>query len=63
MLFSAFIIIFTTKYKLLPTRNLFMSKTLYLPWWLSGEESACQAGDAGLILGQEDPLEKEMVTH
>ena len=30
-----------------------------LPWWLSGEESACNAGD----LGQEDPLEKEMATH
>ena len=24
-----------------------------LPWWLSGKESACQAGDAGLILGLE----------
>ena len=26
-------------------------------------ESACNAGDLGLILGQEDPLEKEMATH
>ena len=34
-----------------------------LSWWLSGKESACKAGDAGLILGQEDPLEKEMATH
>ena len=34
-----------------------------LPWWLNGRESACKAGDAGLILGQEDPLEKEMATH
>ena len=25
--------------------------------------AACQAGDTGLILGQEDPLEKEMVIH
>ena len=25
--------------------------------------AACQAGDTGLILDQEDPLEKEMVTH
>ena len=33
-----------------------------LPWWLSGEESACQAGDSGLM-GGEDPLEKEMATH
>ena len=23
------------------------------PWWLSGKESACQAGDAGLIPGSE----------
>ena len=22
-----------------------------LPWWLSGKESACNAGDAGLIPG------------
>jgi len=34
-----------------------------LPLWLSGREFACKAGDAGLILGQEDPLEKEMATH
>ena len=32
-----------------------------LPRWLSGKESACQAGDHRL--GQEDPLEKEMATH
>ena len=25
-----------------------------------GKESACNAGDPGLILGWEDPLEKEM---
>ena len=24
-----------------------------LPWWLTGKESACQAGDAGLIPGLE----------
>ena len=24
---------------------------LGLPWWLSGKESACSAGDAGLIPG------------
>ena len=33
-----------------------------LPRWLRGKESTCQA-DVGLILGQEDPLEKEMGTH
>ena len=28
-----------------------------------GKASACNAGDLGSILGQEDPLEKEMATH
>ena len=28
-----------------------------------GKESACSAGDLGLILGQEIPLEKAMATH
>ena len=28
-------------------------------WWLSGKESACNAGDTGLILGREYPLEEE----
>ena len=28
-----------------------------------GKESVCNAGDPGLILGWEDPLEKEMATH
>ena len=27
------------------------------------KESACNAGDPGLILGQKDPLEKGMATH
>ena len=34
-----------------------------LPSWLSGKESACSAGDAGLILGLEDLLEKGMAIH
>ena len=34
-----------------------------LPWWLSGKESACNAGDPGLILGWEDPREKGTATH
>ena len=37
-----------------------------LPWWLSGKESACSAGDTGdmgSILGWEDPLEEGMATH
>ena len=41
----------------------FLQTPMRLSWWLSGKESACKAGDAGLILGQEDPLEKEMATH
>ena len=31
--------------------------------WLSGKESACNAGDEGLILDQEDLLEKKMATN
>ena len=27
----------------------YQSKYDWLPWWLSGEESACNAGDTGLI--------------
>ena len=36
-----------------------------LPWWLSGKESARNAGDAdvGVILGREDPLEEEIIAH
>ena len=34
-----------------------------LPRWLSGKESACNAGDLGLILGSETSLEEEMATH
>ena len=33
-----------------------------LPWWLSGKEPT-STGGTGSILGQEDPLEKEMATH
>ena len=33
-----------------------------LPWWLSGKESCCNAGDAS-SLGWEDPLEEGMATH
>ena len=29
----------------------------------AGKESTCNAGDPGLILGREDPLEKEQATH
>ena len=33
------------------------------PGGSDGKESACNAGDLGLILGQEDPLEEGMATH
>ena len=33
-----------------------------LPWWLSGKESSCNAGDMDSIPGSEDPL-KGMATH
>ena len=38
-------------------------KLLGLPRWLSGKESACNAGDTGLIPGLGGSLEKEMKTH
>ena len=36
-----------------------------LPWWLMGEESACNAGDPRRVqsLGQEDHLEEGTATH
>ena len=34
-----------------------------LPRWCSVKNLSDNAGDMGSILGQEDPLEKEMVTH
>ena len=33
------------------------------PGGSDSKQSACQVGDLGLILGSEDPLEKEMATH
>ena len=33
------------------------------PGGSDGKESTCNAGNLGLILGWEDPLEKEMATH
>ena len=34
-----------------------------LPWWLSGKESACNAGELGWIPGLGNPLKKDMATH
>ena len=36
---------------------------LGFPGGSDGKESTCNAGDLGLILGWEDPLEKEMAIH
>ena len=36
---------------------------IIFPGGSDGEESACDAGDLGSILGWEDPLEKGMETH
>ena len=40
-----------------------ITKNVGLPWWLEVQASASNVGDLGLILGREDPLEKEMATH
>ena len=36
---------------------------IWAPRWLSNRESVCNAGDTGLIFGQEDPLEEGTTTH
>ena len=36
---------------------------MYLPAGIDSEESACNVGDQGSILGWEDPPEKGMATH
>ena len=41
----------------------FISVLVLFPGGYDGKEFACDAGDPGLILGQEDPLEKGMATH
>ena len=41
-------------------------KTCGRPWWLTGEETACHAENAGVPVGslsQEDPLEVGMAIH
>ena len=40
-----------------------LGEGLGLPRCLSGEASACHAGDSGSMPGLEDPPEKEMATH
>ena len=39
------------------------TESLGFPGGSDGEESACNGGDPGLILGWEDPLEKGMAAH
>ena len=36
---------------------------LGLPWWLSSNEHACNAGDSFRSLGWKDPLEEGWATH
>ena len=43
--------------------TLFSSVLTDFPGGSDGKASAYDAGDLGLILGWEDPLEKEMATH
>ena len=43
--------------------KLMVLSMLGFPCGLAGKESACNAGDLGLILGWEDPLEMETATH
>ena len=38
-------------------------RPLGLLWWLSGKESACNAGDVGSVYGSGRSPEKEMATH
>ena len=40
-----------------------MIRILDFPGGSDSKASACNTGDPGSILGQEDPLEKEMLTH
>jgi len=46
-------------------RNRLLSTPVFLgfPCGSAGKESACNAGDLGLILGWEDSLEKRKATH
>ena len=48
------------------TKQVFCVQTTLFIGFPGGSEvkaSACNAGDLGLIVGREDPLEKEMATH
>ena len=42
---------------------IYIYKIKGFPGGSDGKESACSAGDPGLIRCQEDPLEKETATH
>ena len=44
-------------------RIFLLLRPISFPGGSDGKESACNAGDMGLIPGPEDPLEKEMATH
>ena len=60
---SSFILhLFPSHLEIQPHTNAFFSKSGF-PGGSDGKESACNAGDSGLIPDWEDPLEKGMVTH
>ena len=54
-------------HRVLSSSHLAPLAPLIIPWGFhhdsDGKESACNAGDPGLIPGQKDPLEKEMAPH
>ena len=54
----------TTKYKPSTTPDLMdLMLSQDFPGGSDGKQSTCNAGDSSLILGWEDPLEKDMDTH
>ena len=42
---------------------MFLRRSNWVSQWLSSKESACNAGDAGPTMVQEDSLEDGMATH
>ena len=46
-----------------PWLELFCCCRRWFPWWLSGKESACSAGDIGSVPRLGRAMEKEMASH
>ena len=65
LLLSLGFVLFNSRVRLRPFSDLLKHPPGRL-WWLISKESsynAGAAGDTGLILGKEDPLEKDLATH